>query len=87
MRKLTGIIFILISVYARGQDPSQAIFSRKFTPTQLQEDFSLFRQSLEKMHPGIYRYTTRQAMDSIFNTAFENWGSQWSIKTSINYWH
>jgi hypothetical protein len=49
-----------------GQDSPRELFDRKFTAAQLQEDFSIFRQSLEKLHPALYRYTSRKAMDSIF---------------------
>ena len=33
----------------------------------LREDFHLFRSALEEAHPGLYRYATREHMDSLFN--------------------
>lgn len=69
MKKFIVIIFVWVSFQAASQDSLQELFTRKFTPAQLQEDFSLFRKSLEKIHPGLYRYTARSTMDSIFNAA------------------
>jgi len=33
----------------------------------LKEDFHLFRTALEEAHPGLYRYASREHMDSLFN--------------------
>lgn len=33
---------------------------------QLRADFRLFRQALQEAHPGLYRYNTRESMDSLF---------------------
>jgi C-terminal processing protease CtpA/Prc len=37
-------------------------------PVQLREDFSLFKTALQEAHPGLYRYNTREHMDSLFLT-------------------
>jgi hypothetical protein len=37
-----------------------------FTPGQLKEDFILFRQAMQEAHPGLYRYNTKEHVDSLF---------------------
>ncbi|SDL84274.1 Peptidase family S41 [Catalinimonas alkaloidigena] len=39
----------------------------RLSSTQLQEDFSIFRQALEEAHPGLYRYTSKATFDSLFD--------------------
>ena len=39
-----------------------------FNPSELKEDFQLFRTALEEAHPGIYRYETKAAMDESFES-------------------
>ncbi|HEV7333425.1 MAG TPA: S41 family peptidase [Flavisolibacter sp.] len=41
--------------------------SRKFSPQQLQEDYSIFRGSLEESHPSLYWYTPKDSMDFYFD--------------------
>jgi hypothetical protein len=42
---------------------------KKFSPQQLQEDFTIFQGVLEESHPSLYWYTSRDSMDLYFNTA------------------
>jgi hypothetical protein len=39
---------------------------KKYSPQQLQRDYVLFRQVLEKSHPSLYWYTSRDSMDYYF---------------------
>lgn len=71
MKGLIGIMLVWLSFQASGQYSPRDLFNKELTPAQLQEDFSFFRKSLEKIHPGLYRYTSRPAMDSVFNAAFK----------------
>lgn len=43
---------------------------REHTAQQLQEDFEILRRTLEEAHPGLYQYTAKDAMDSLFDQAF-----------------
>ena len=36
------------------------------SPSQLQEDYSIFVCALREAHPGLYRYTSKESMDSLF---------------------
>jgi hypothetical protein len=38
-----------------------------YSANQLMEDFNILESALEKLHPGLYRYHTKEEMDSIFD--------------------
>ena len=40
--------------------------SAKFTASQMQADFDLTRSALEELHAGLYRYSTKSALDKAF---------------------
>ena len=44
--------------------------SNAFTINQLQNDFNVFRESLEESHIGLYLYNSKTQMDSIFNAGY-----------------
>src|SRR4051812_2023005 len=37
--------------------------AKKFSPSELQEDYDLFRNILEESHPSLYWYTTKDSVD------------------------
>ncbi len=41
--------------------------AQKFSPDQLQKDYSLFQDILEESHPGLYWYTPKDSMDFYFD--------------------
>jgi len=54
--------FLLGSCAVRQYNPA-----RKFSPEQLQKDYSIFRSSLEEAHPSLYWYTPKDSMDFYFD--------------------
>jgi hypothetical protein len=48
---------------------STAQTTKVFEPSQLQEDFRIFRQALEETQSGLYRYTQKADLDRIFDQA------------------
>lgn len=54
------VVLILLGTinFIRAQD--------KLTIDQLKTDFSLFKQSLKEAHPGLYRYNSKDYIDSLF---------------------
>jgi len=52
--------------------------SKKYSPDQLDKDYSIFRGALEESHPGIYWYTPKDQMNNYFD-----WGKE-QIKDSMN---
>lgn len=51
--------------------------SRKFSPEQLQKDYSIYQYTLEEAHPGLYWYTSKDSMDAWFR-----WGRE-QLKDSL----
>src|SRR6186713_3017585 len=52
--------------------------SKKYSPEELNKDYSIFRGALEESHPGIYWYTPKNEMDNYFD-----WGKN-QLKDSLN---
>ena len=44
--------------------------NKKYSAQQLQQDFSLLRNILEKKHPSLYWYTPKDSMDMYFDTYY-----------------
>ncbi|RYF86950.1 MAG: peptidase S41, partial [Chitinophagaceae bacterium] len=40
--------------------------SKKFSPKELEEDYTIFRSTLEESHPSLYWYTAKDSMDYYF---------------------
>jgi hypothetical protein len=75
------IVYCLLSVVVLGScSASKSSFtpSKKYSPEQLNKDYTIFRGALEESHPGIYWYTPKNEMDSYFD-----WGKS-QIKDSLN---
>ena len=45
---------------------------KKFSKEKLQEDYSLLRNILEKKHPSLYWYTSKDSMDYYFDEGYKN---------------
>jgi hypothetical protein len=45
---------------------------KKFPKEKLQEDYTLLRNILEKKHPSLYWYTSKDSMDQYFNEGYKN---------------
>jgi len=74
------IFFLLVAgaVFAGcGSVRSSFNPNKKFSPQQLEKDYTVFQTLLEKNHPGLYWYTSRDSMDYYFN-----WGRE-QIKDSL----
>ncbi|MEM1135281.1 MAG: S41 family peptidase [Bacteroidota bacterium] len=59
------IIFIFLPIFSSAQTDSLVL------KEQLQEDFLVYRKSLEEAHPGLYWYRSKFEMDSIFDEAYK----------------
>lgn len=60
-----GLKSTFIAPKVKTNDPK-----KQFTKEQLEEDFLIFRESLEEGHPGLYDYTSKQEMDSLFDIVY-----------------
>lgn len=76
---LSIVSFLLVIIFG-SCSASKSTFSlaKKYSPQQLDKDYSIFRGALEESHPGIYWYTPKNEMDNYFE-----WGKS-QIKDSLN---
>lgn len=51
----------------------------KYTVSQLRSDFLVLRESIEEGHPGLYDYSSKQQMDSLFDKAYEQINKEMSL--------
>jgi hypothetical protein len=64
-----SLLISLLPSPAWTQNPTLSLDANTVLPTQrLQADVALLRKALEELHPGLYRYRTRQEMDAAFDT-------------------
>jgi len=55
------------AVSKKNYDPN-----KKFTRSELQNDFTLLRNILEKKHPALYWYTPKDSMNYYFDSLYNN---------------
>src|SRR5690349_7955482 len=65
MRKwLCGFVVLVVLASCSASKPFSP--SKKYSPEDLQKDYSIFRSSLEESHPSLYWYTPKDSMDYYF---------------------
>lgn len=64
------VIFSLGSVFSRAQ--SDLHYFQKIPRALLQQDFQLLRDTLQKSHPGLYRYRTKTEMGHLLDSCYEH---------------
>ena len=67
---ISTFFFFMLSAF--GQ--TKIVTRERYTIEELKTDFNIFRAALEEAHPGIYRYSSKAKMDSVFS----------ATETSIN---
>lgn len=74
------IAYCLLFIVLTSCSASRSSFSpaRKYSPQELQKDYSVYQQILEEAHPGLYWYTSKDSMDYYFN-----WGRE-QLKDSLD---
>lgn len=70
---LTILFFSSCSVSKSSYSPT-----KKYSPEQLNKDYTILRGAMEESHPGIYWYTPKEEMNKYFD-----WGRE-QIKDSLN---
>jgi hypothetical protein len=71
-------LFSVIILSSCSVSKSSYTPSKKYSPEQLNKDYTIFRGALEESHPGLYWYTSKSEMDNYFD-----WGKS-QIKDSMN---
>jgi hypothetical protein len=70
--------FLIVVLASCSVSKSSFTPEKKYSPEQLNKDYSIFRGALEESHPGVYWYTPKDEMDNYFD-----WGRE-QIKDSLN---
>lgn len=67
-----GFIFlVIVTMVAASCTVSRIpVAERKYSSQQLREDYTVFRGALEESHPGLYWFTSKQQIDSTFNSTY-----------------
>jgi len=70
MKPLRTSLACLLSVFIAIAEPAyaQTTTDQLIAPELLKTDFSVFRDSLEKLHAGLYTYKSKSQMDQLFNS-------------------
>ncbi|MEQ1677263.1 MAG: S41 family peptidase [Chitinophagaceae bacterium] len=69
--KLFLYIFLSASLSACGISRSSFSPAKKYSPEELQKDYSVYESLLKEHHPGLYWYTSRDSMDHYFTEGRE----------------
>jgi hypothetical protein len=65
MNNLKLLLLAIISFFIFSSTHAQ-VTAPKFTGAQLHQDFELFVRALKEAHPGLYRYTSKAELESLF---------------------
>jgi hypothetical protein len=69
----TGISLLLIFslfLFNSCAVSKPSIAEKKYSPRKLQEDYKIFRGALEESHPGLYWFTPKNQIDSVFESGY-----------------
>ncbi len=61
-RYLILITVLFFNKFSKGQE-----VSRTFYPSQLKQEISVLKEALTTLHPGLYKYNTKQQMEKLFS--------------------
>ncbi len=72
MKTIKNIFFFSILLFLYSCAPTFKNYNpnKRYSPQQLQQDYSLLRNILEKKHPSLYWYTGKDSMDMYFDTYY-----------------
>lgn len=71
IKNITAFLLLLL-LYSCAASNKNFDPNKKYSPQQLQQDFSLMRNILEKKHPSLYWYTPKDSMDMYFDKYYSN---------------
>jgi Peptidase family S41 len=77
MKTSAALILLMVVIAGCGTFKSSFNPNKKYSPQQLEKDYTIFQNVLEESHPGLYWYNSKDSMDYYFN-----WGKQ-QIKDSL----
>lgn len=62
---------LILCMLTKNSIAQLAVSGRQFTISQLKDDFTVLRTTLEKKHPNLYLYTAKQRLDSVFDSLYQ----------------
>lgn len=67
-----GIVFLIAActLYSCAVNKNNYDPNKKFSPQELQQDYLLLKNILEKKHPSLYWYTSKDSMDFFFTNYY-----------------
>jgi Peptidase family S41 len=71
IKNISAFLFILL-LYSCASSKKNYNPNKKYSAQQLQQDFSLLRNILEKKHPSLYWYTPKDSMDMYFDKYYSD---------------
>lgn len=74
MLKHLLLIVLIVSYSAlNGQNATDTSLdiNKRFSIKQLKDDLTVLKDSLEILHPALYRYTSKKSLDSAFVTTYK----------------
>ncbi|HTR31806.1 MAG TPA: S41 family peptidase [Puia sp.] len=71
-KRLAGILVLGCLMQTAGRGQNDPRYDEKIPPTLLRQDFLLFRDTLQKSHPGLYRYRPKAVIDHLFDSCYRS---------------
>jgi hypothetical protein len=68
MRSLLFILLLLFCASSCKNIFSKDILDKELSPREMKEDFDLFRNVLEKAHPGLYEYHSKEEINNLLDS-------------------
>ena len=67
LQAIIALVFFTSCSVSKNYSPD-----KKYSSTQLKQDYSLLRNILEKKHPSLYWYTSKDSMDHFFDKGYKS---------------
>jgi len=64
--KIAPSLFIILLLMSCGTSKNSFSPNKKYSPQQIQKDYSIYQTVLEESHPGLYWYSSKDSMDYYF---------------------
>ena len=72
MKTITFLFISICCIALTSCSVSNYSADKKYPKEKLQEDYTLLRNILEKKHPSLYWYTSKDSMDYYFDEGYKN---------------
>jgi hypothetical protein len=70
-KNLFYLFFLFITICSCTVNKTSAV-NKKYPPKKLKEDFRIFQGALEESHPGLYWFTPKSQIDSVFADGYSS---------------